>query len=89
MTGGWTFLILIVVVAVAASTDENNESKSDLSRGFGDLIDWKKFDEALRLNRDPEDNRPVFVLIHRSTCGACKSIKLTKKHQFTDNRLFK
>lgn len=64
----------MVVVCWCCAKVEATAENYDLSRGFGDLIDWKTWNDALRLNRDPADNRPVFVLIHRSTCGACKSM---------------
>lgn len=63
--------VLFIMLAVVAAAEETR----DLSRGFGDRIEWRTFDEATALNRDPADNRPVFVLIHRSTCGACLSLK--------------
>lgn len=69
------WVLLIMIVAVVAAADEKKQTTRDLSRGFGDRIEWRTFDEAMALNRDPADNRPVFVLIHRSTCGACLSLK--------------
>lgn len=62
-------IILLISVCLVLTSDDNGS----LSRGFGDLVKWVKFDEAKRLNQDKSDNRGIFVLIHRSTCGACLS----------------
>lgn len=56
-----------VVLSMCVSESE------DYSQGFGDDINWLELDEALRLNQDPNDNRPVLMLFHRSGCGFCKS----------------
>lgn len=43
-----------------------------LSRGFGDSIEWLRFPDAL--NRNLNEHKPIFMLIHKSWCGACQSI---------------
>ena len=45
----------------------------DDARGFGNDLKWIKFDTALKLNR--QHGIPIFVLIHKSWCGACQSKK--------------
>eukprot|EP01108_Squamamoeba_japonica_P009083 TRINITY_DN8336_c0_g1_i1.p1 TRINITY_DN8336_c0_g1~~TRINITY_DN8336_c0_g1_i1.p1 ORF type:complete len:164 (-),score=40.12 TRINITY_DN8336_c0_g1_i1:42-488(-) len=46
------------------------------SRGFNDDIDWvNSLDDAKKLAA--EQNKPVFVLIHKSWCGACKALRST------------
>ena len=40
---------------------------------FGSNVDWVPYDKALQLNKDPYDNRPIFVVIYSNGCGACRS----------------
>uniref|UniRef100_A0A914QHN5 Thioredoxin domain-containing protein n=1 Tax=Panagrolaimus davidi TaxID=227884 RepID=A0A914QHN5_9BILA len=62
-----TFLFLIAIVAVFC------KEEVDLSHGFGEDIDWVSWDNALDLAK--EQNKPVFLLIHKTWCGACKALK--------------
>jgi protein-disulfide reductase (glutathione) len=44
------------------------------SRGFNDKIAWlNSIAEAKKVSA--ESNKPVFVLIHKTWCGACKALK--------------
>jgi hypothetical protein len=43
----------------------------DDSRGFGDDIKWVKLDSALKINN--KHGLPIFLVIHKSWCGACQS----------------
>lgn len=46
------------------------------SRGFNDNIKWlNSLEDGIRLGK--ESNTPVFVLIAKSWCGACKALKST------------
>ena len=44
-----------------------------LSNGFGDDIEWKPWSEALDLAKETE--KPILVLLHKTSCPACKSFK--------------
>jgi hypothetical protein len=56
--------LLCLVSIVAASFD----------RGFNSGIDWtNNLPEALV--RASNENKPAFVLIHKTWCGACKRLK--------------
>ena len=70
----------VVGQKVDAKNEETTETvtrppvpKVDLTNGFGGSVDWVTYEEALKLNKDPKDNRPVFVLVYGAGCGACKS----------------
>lgn len=45
----------------------------DLSDGFGGNITWVPYVDACKLNQDPNDNRPMLVLVFSPGCGSCKS----------------
>jgi len=47
--------------------------KNPLSFGFGDDIDWVPWENAIE--RALEINKPIFVLIHKTWCHACKALK--------------
>uniref|UniRef100_A0AC34Q593 Thioredoxin domain-containing protein n=1 Tax=Panagrolaimus sp. JU765 TaxID=591449 RepID=A0AC34Q593_9BILA len=61
-------LTLLVFLLAVYAEDEN-----PLSHGFGEDIEWVSLDSALELSK--EQNKPVFVLIHKTWCGACKALK--------------
>ncbi|PAV87939.1 hypothetical protein WR25_03715 [Diploscapter pachys] len=75
---------LLLLNFVAAKKEKKTEplkeeSKKDLSHGFLTDIDWVSFDKAVGIAKDL--NKPVFFLIHKSWCGACKGklVELSKK----------
>ena len=43
------------------------------SNGSNDAIAWKTLDEAVASSKD--SGKPIFLLIHKSWCGACKGLK--------------
>uniref|UniRef100_A0A183BMN4 Thioredoxin domain-containing protein n=1 Tax=Globodera pallida TaxID=36090 RepID=A0A183BMN4_GLOPA len=47
--------------------------KNPLSNGFGDDIDWVPWDEAIENALDK--NKPIFLLIHKTWCHACKTLR--------------
>lgn len=74
-------MVVVVVASVEGGEEERNEPvlgstnakpKVDLSNGFGGNIQWVSYDEALKLNKDTSDNRPIMVLVYYSGCRACK-----------------
>jgi len=44
-----------------------------LGRGFGEFIQWVKWEKALELAK--EQRMPIMLIIHRQWCSACKGIK--------------
>ncbi|CEF59760.1 Thioredoxin-like fold domain-containing protein [Strongyloides ratti] len=49
--------------------------KNPLSHGFGEDIDWVSWDNAIELAEQQE--KPIFLLVHKTWCHACKSLKKT------------
>ncbi|VDK71968.1 unnamed protein product [Gongylonema pulchrum] len=43
--------------------------------GFGEDIAWVKWEDAVETAM--EANKPIFLLIHKSWCHACKALKKT------------
>jgi len=60
---------VVFVVLVAIQIAKCNE----LARGWGESINWVSLEEAKRLSAS--EKKPVMVLIHKTWCGACKSLK--------------
>lgn len=78
-------LAMTVVTAAAALTlllhlayakvDIKQIYESPLSHGFGDDIAWVKWEDAIETAM--EQDKPIFLLIHKSWCHACKALKKT------------
>ncbi|VDN40284.1 unnamed protein product [Gongylonema pulchrum] len=49
---------------------DDNDGQSGLGRGFGDDINWIPWEEAF--SKAKSLNKPVFLLIHKTWCGACQ-----------------
>ncbi|KAL3070273.1 hypothetical protein niasHS_016100 [Heterodera schachtii] len=47
--------------------------KNPLSNGFGDEIDWVPWEDAIETALDR--NKPIFLLIHKTWCHACKTLR--------------
>lgn len=45
----------------------------NLARGFNDEIEWLNMEDGLEQAK--LQKKPVFMLIHKSWCGACKALK--------------
>jgi protein-disulfide reductase (glutathione) len=62
-------LLIVLLCVVLPAVSEGNE----LSRGWGDEIEWRIFQEGLEESQSR--NKPMMVLFHKSWCGACKALK--------------
>ncbi|KAI1722614.1 thioredoxin-like domain-containing protein [Ditylenchus destructor] len=73
----WTFaVILIFLLSSALAVEENDDqtkTSPDVSNGFGADIDWVEWQKAQSIALDLD--KPIFFLIHKTWCGACKSLK--------------
>jgi len=62
-------IILSCFIFIGVIATESNV----FSNGFGDDIEWKPWSEALDLAK--ETGKPILVLLHKTSCPACKSFK--------------
>jgi hypothetical protein len=67
-----TLIIAIKFICELQYVEAENKN-IDLSRGFGDEINWLKLEDALHLSQNEIENKPIFLIIHKSWCGACQS----------------
>ncbi|KAH7724929.1 Protein Y57A10A.23 [Aphelenchoides avenae] len=77
-----TSLRVLSVLAVALSVfSEKTEKditkiyKNPLANGFGDDINWVKWEDAIETAL--EVDKPIFLLVHKSWCHACKALQKT------------
>uniref|UniRef100_A0A914E580 RING-type E3 ubiquitin transferase n=1 Tax=Acrobeloides nanus TaxID=290746 RepID=A0A914E580_9BILA len=56
-----------------APQDKEETKNNPLAHGLGDDIDWVEWDQAVSISLDL--NKPIFLLIHKTWCGACQSLK--------------
>ena len=61
--------ILILVLALCSTA-----VFASVDRGFNSAIQWSN-DLAGSIERGKEEEKPVFVLVHKTWCGACKRLK--------------
>ena len=47
-----------------------NQSLAANDNGFGETVNWIEYDAAIA-----DTSRPTLVILHKSWCGACKSLK--------------
>ncbi|ETN85234.1 hypothetical protein NECAME_16850 [Necator americanus] len=72
------FLILVAIISIVYGEKKKKEKENPLAHGFTDEIDWVEWDRAIGVAKDL--NKPIFFLIHKTWCGACKElIELSKK----------
>ena len=64
---------LAVSVLLVLVTTYVVEGKTHSSSAWNDRIDWVHWDQALDTAK--EQNKPVFMLIHKSWCAACKALR--------------
>lgn len=69
-------LVVLLLATVAAN---------EWSRGWGDEIDWFNNIDSAKAEAAKEE-KPIFALIHKSWCGACKALKpqLSTSQQFIE-----
>ncbi|TMS33413.1 hypothetical protein L596_001157 [Steinernema carpocapsae] len=67
--------LLGLIVASVVADDLTKIYKNPLSNGFGEDINWVKWEDAIETALD--ENKPIFLLIHKSWCHACKALKKT------------
>ncbi|EYB88213.1 hypothetical protein Y032_0251g193 [Ancylostoma ceylanicum] len=72
---------LVSILFFLSATDANKFEKvkeiysNPLAHGFGEDIDWVPWDDAIEKALD--NNKPIFLLIHKTWCHACKALKKT------------
>ncbi|VDM48343.1 unnamed protein product [Toxocara canis] len=71
-----TLLLLVALLHSSTATiDIKQIYESPLSHGFGEDIDWVRWEDAVETAL--EKDKPIFLLIHKSWCHACKALKKT------------
>lgn len=60
-------ILLVSLLGVVVGTSAADKT---LARGFGDDIVWMPYHEGLELAQ--QLGKPLFLLLHKSWCGACK-----------------
>uniref|UniRef100_A0A0N5CA72 Thioredoxin domain-containing protein n=1 Tax=Strongyloides papillosus TaxID=174720 RepID=A0A0N5CA72_STREA len=68
---GIVFVALSIFVITNADTEKPKENP--LSRGWGDEVEWVPWDDAVEIAL--EQNKPIFLLIHKEWCQACQNLK--------------
>lgn len=74
------FVIVFVFFIVVKADIADNANVSDISNGFGDNVKWVNFSDALE--RSEAEEKPIFLLIHALSCGACISIQKKQINSF-------
>ncbi|VIO94442.1 Uncharacterized protein BM_BM6891 [Brugia malayi] len=70
-----TIVFSVLSLNSNAAFDTKQIYTNPLSHGFGEDIDWVKWEDAVEMAM--EVNKPIFLLIHKSWCHACKALKKT------------
>lgn len=65
--------LLLPVLAAAAFTLPSVHANAELARGWGDSISWTSLSDGLDAAR--VSDKPVFLLIWKTWCGACKNLR--------------
>uniref|UniRef100_A0A915PMW9 Thioredoxin domain-containing protein n=1 Tax=Setaria digitata TaxID=48799 RepID=A0A915PMW9_9BILA len=68
-------LTTTTTLPISLSVYSNSLTHSSDFGGFGEDIDWVKWEDAVELAM--EVNKPIFLLVHKSWCHACKALKKT------------
>ena len=76
-------LILLPLVIGWVSSKQMDDLKeiyeNPLAHGFGNDIDWVQWDDAIEKALD--ENKPIFLLIHKTWCHACKGRAIFMENQ--------
>lgn len=67
--------VTLQITGTNAEFDAKQMYENPLAHGFGDDIAWVKWEDAVELAL--EKDKPIFLLIHKSWCHACKALKKT------------
>eukprot|EP00055_Hartaetosiga_balthica_P004950 m.13815 g.13815 ORF g.13815 m.13815 type:complete len:163 (+) comp4200_c0_seq3:74-562(+) len=65
--------VAVVVCAAVLSAIALVSNANELARGFGDSIAWR--DLAAGQLEAEQTGKPIFIIIHKTWCGACKALK--------------
>ena len=68
--GFWCLALSACVLLGVLGADNVNDGGK--GHGFGEGYDWRPLNEGLNLAKS--QNKPVMLVIHKSWCGACKSL---------------
>ncbi len=53
-----------------ATSESEEKATADKSNGLGEAVDWTDWDSAL-----DDGSKPLMVILHKTWCPACKSLK--------------
>jgi len=53
--------------------NEPSDKKNPLARGWGDNINWIDLEAGIEVAK--EEKKPLMLLIHKTWCGACQTLK--------------
>ncbi|OXA51059.1 Thioredoxin domain-containing protein 12 [Folsomia candida] len=76
ITSGIVALTCIVIVGSAGGRQldpEDEEDKNDAAHGLGQHITWLPLKEGFEIAE--KEDKPLMLIIHKSWCGACRSLK--------------
>jgi len=54
-------------------TEADEKPKNKLARGWGDNIPWMELEAGIE--KAKEENKPLMLIIHKTWCGACQTLK--------------
>jgi len=54
-------------------TQADEKPKNKLARGWGDNIPWMELEAGIE--KAKEENKPLMLIIHKTWCGACQTLK--------------
>lgn len=77
-------ILLIDKRFVGAVLAQDGEKGVDDDRGFGQIYKWRDFHRGFEEAK--ETGKPIFLVIHRTWCPACRSLKekFSKSMQLID-----